>query len=76
MRRMKLSLSEEEEEYEEEEEETHQLLTCKLVRPDSTANFFFSSSEGYGCWNKVGTGCELPCEIVSEALYSPVIHLW
>jgi len=28
---------------------THQLLTCRIVRPVSCANCFFWSSEGYGC---------------------------
>lgn len=28
---------------------THQLFTCKMVRPVSAASCFFCSSEGYGC---------------------------
>lgn len=28
---------------------THQLFTCKMVRPVSWASCFFCSSEGYGC---------------------------
>lgn len=29
---------------------THQLLTCRIVRPVSWASCFFCSSDGYGCW--------------------------
>ena len=28
---------------------THQLFTCKMVRPVSWASCFFCSSDGYGC---------------------------
>lgn len=31
---------------------THQLLTCKMVRPVSWASCFFCSSDGYGCYGR------------------------
>lgn len=34
------------------EDLTHQLFTCKMVRPVSWASCFFCSSEGYGCYKR------------------------